>query len=68
MLGFVTREVTMIGTNSLDLDQAMTWIDSGAARPEAMVTRVVPLAEIQTNGFEVLTDPACRDVKILVKP
>ena len=68
MLGFVTREVTMIGTNSLDLEQAMEWIDSGLVEPEAMVTRIIPLAEIQTNGFDELTDPACRHVKVLVNP
>jgi (R,R)-butanediol dehydrogenase/meso-butanediol dehydrogenase/diacetyl reductase len=68
MLGFVTREVTMIGTNSLDLDQALEWIDSGVVEPEAMVTRIIPLDEIQTNGFDELSDPACQQVKILVKP
>ncbi len=68
MLGFVTREVTMIGTNSLDLDQALEWVDSRAVAPEAMVTRVIPLDEIQTNGFDELSDPASRQVKILVKP
>jgi (R,R)-butanediol dehydrogenase/meso-butanediol dehydrogenase/diacetyl reductase len=68
MLGFVTREVTMIGSNSLDLAQALEWIDSGLVEPEAMVTRIIPLAEIQTNGFDELTDPACRHVKVLVNP
>jgi (R,R)-butanediol dehydrogenase/meso-butanediol dehydrogenase/diacetyl reductase len=68
MLGFVTREVTMIGTNSLNLDQALEWIDSGVVEPEAMVTRIIPLDEIQTNGFEALIDPTSQQVKILVKP
>jgi (R,R)-butanediol dehydrogenase/meso-butanediol dehydrogenase/diacetyl reductase len=68
MLGFVSREITMIGTNSLDLDQALEWIDSRLVEPEAMVTRIIPLDEIQTNGFDALSDPATRQVKILVKP
>ncbi len=68
MLGFVSREVTMIGTNSVDLDQALEWIDSGVVEPEAMVTGVIPLDEIQTNGFDELSDPASQQVKILVKP
>jgi len=68
MLGFVSREVTMIGTNSVDLDQALEWIDSRSVEPEAMVTRIIPLDEIQTNGFDELSNPASRQVKILVKP
>jgi (R,R)-butanediol dehydrogenase/meso-butanediol dehydrogenase/diacetyl reductase len=68
MLGFVTREVTMIGTNSLDLEQALEWIDSRVVEPEAMVTRIIPLDEIQINGFDELSDRASRQVKILVRP
>jgi len=68
MLGFVTREVTMIGTNSLDLDQALEWLDAKLVEPEAMVTRIIPLDEIQTSGFEELSGPASQQVKILVKP
>jgi (R,R)-butanediol dehydrogenase/meso-butanediol dehydrogenase/diacetyl reductase len=68
MLGFVTREVTMIGTNSLDLDLALEWIDSKLIEPEAMVTRIIPLEEIQASGFDQLSNPAGREVKILVKP
>ena len=68
MLGFVTREVTMIGTNSLDLDQALEWLDAKLVEPEAMVTRIIPLDEIQISGFEELSGPASQQVKILVKP
>jgi (R,R)-butanediol dehydrogenase/meso-butanediol dehydrogenase/diacetyl reductase len=68
MLGFVSREVTMIGTNSVDLDQALEWIDSGAVEPEAMVTGIIPLDEIQAKGFAELSDPASQQVKILVEP
>ena len=68
MLGFVSREVTMIGTNSVDLDQALEWIDSGVVEPEAMVTGIIPLDEIQAKGFDELSDPASQQVKILVRP
>jgi len=68
MLGFVTREVTMIGSNSVDLEQALKWIDSRVVEPEGIVTRIIPLHEIQRNGFDELTDPATQQVKILVKP
>lgn len=68
MLGFVTREVTMIGTNSLDAAQALDWITSGRVEPETIVTSIVPLERIQPDGFEVLTRDKDRDVKILVQP
>ena len=68
MLGFVSREVTMIGTNSVDLDQALEWIDAGVVEPEAMVTGVIALDEIQAKGFAELSDPASQQVKILVEP
>ncbi len=68
MLGFVTREVTMIGTNSVDLEQAMQWLEAGLVEPEAMVTRVIPLDDIQKSGFDELGNPASEQVKILVKP
>ena len=68
MLGFVSREVTMIGTNSVDLDQALEWIGAGVVEPEAMVTGIIPLDEIQAKGFDELSDPTGQQVKILVEP
>ena len=68
MLGFVTREVTMVGTNSHDLDQAMAWVASERVVPDAMVTKVIGLDEIQRGGFDALCDGASDEVKILVKP
>jgi (R,R)-butanediol dehydrogenase/meso-butanediol dehydrogenase/diacetyl reductase len=68
MLGFVTRETTMIGTNSINLPLAMSWIESKALKPESIVTKVIPLDSITAEGFEVLTRPEKEEIKILVEP
>jgi (R,R)-butanediol dehydrogenase/meso-butanediol dehydrogenase/diacetyl reductase len=68
MLGFVTREVTMIGTNSIDLEQALKWVYSDSVQPEAIVSRIIPLDEIAVNGFDMLSSPDNREIKILVEP
>jgi (R,R)-butanediol dehydrogenase/meso-butanediol dehydrogenase/diacetyl reductase len=68
MLGFVSREITMIGTNSIDPGLALSWIGDGRAEPESIVTRIVPLADIARQGFDVLADDKDRDIKILIAP
>jgi (R,R)-butanediol dehydrogenase/meso-butanediol dehydrogenase/diacetyl reductase len=68
MLGFVSREITMIGTNSIDPELALEWIAGGRVAPESIVTRIVPLEDIASRGFEVLADDKDRDIKILVAP
>jgi threonine dehydrogenase-like Zn-dependent dehydrogenase len=68
MLGFVTREITMIGTNAIDPQQALQWIQEGRARPESIGTRIVPLGDISAEGFDVLADDKDRDIKILIAP
>jgi (R,R)-butanediol dehydrogenase/meso-butanediol dehydrogenase/diacetyl reductase len=68
MLGFVTRETTMIGTNSINLPLAMAWIEAGGIRPEAIVTQIIPLEQITAGGFEALTRRDKKDIKILVAP
>jgi (R,R)-butanediol dehydrogenase/meso-butanediol dehydrogenase/diacetyl reductase len=68
MLGFVTREITMIGTNSIDPGLALSWIADGRAEPESIVTRIVPLDDIASRGFDVLADDKDRDIKILIAP
>ena len=68
MLGFVSREITMIGTNSIDPGLALSWIADGRAEPESIVTRVVPLDDIASQGFDVLADEKDRDIKILIAP
>ena len=68
MLGFVTRETTMIGTNSINPTLAMEWIESKGIRPESIVTKIIPLKEISAEGFEVLIQPVKNEIKILVEP
>lgn len=68
MLGFVSREITMIGTNSIDPGLALSWIADGRAEPESIVTRIVPLDDIARQGFDVLADEKDRDIKILIAP
>jgi len=68
MLGFVTRETTMIGTNSNNLSLAMSWIESKGIQPELIITKVIPLEQISAEGFEVLTRKDKKEIKILVAP
>jgi (R,R)-butanediol dehydrogenase/meso-butanediol dehydrogenase/diacetyl reductase len=68
MLGFVTRETTMIGTNSINPSLALKWIRDHGVRPEAIVTRIVPLDQIVPAGFEPLTAETKTEIKILVEP
>ena len=68
MLGFVSREITMIGTNSINPQLALEWIAAGRVEPESIVTRIVPLDDIASEGFDVLADDKDRDIKILVAP
>ncbi len=68
MLGFVTRETTMMGMNSINLSLAMSWIESKGTKPEAMVTKIIPLEQISSAGFEVLTRKIKEEIKILVEP
>jgi threonine dehydrogenase-like Zn-dependent dehydrogenase len=68
MLGFVTRETTMIGTNSIHPELAMSWIKAGNIRPESVVTKIIPLDKIVAEGFEVLVGKNKADIKILVEP
>ena len=68
MLGFVTRETTMIGTNSINPSLALRWIEEKGIQPEAIVTRIIPLDQIVVAGFEPLTAKMKKDIKILVEP
>jgi (R,R)-butanediol dehydrogenase/meso-butanediol dehydrogenase/diacetyl reductase len=68
MLGFVSREITMIGTNSINPQLALEWIAAGRVEPESIVTRIVLLDDIAAEGFDVLADEKDRDIKILVAP
>ena len=68
MLGFVTRETTMIGTNSINPTLAMSWIASRGIQPELIITKVVPLEQISAEGFESLAQKTKEEIKILVAP
>jgi len=68
MLGFVTRETTLIGINSINSSLAMAWIESKGVKPESIITKIIPLEEIATGAFEVLTLPVKEEIKILVEP
>ncbi|MBN1382622.1 MAG: zinc-binding dehydrogenase [Deltaproteobacteria bacterium] len=68
MLGFVTRETTMYGTNSIHPDLAMQWLKTGAIKPESIVTSVISLVDIFKNGFDVLAAKNEKEIKILVEP
>jgi threonine dehydrogenase-like Zn-dependent dehydrogenase len=67
MLGFVTRETIMMGTNSANPSLAMDWIEKKGVKPEMMVTKTIPLENI-SEGFEILTRKIKTEIKILVEP
>lgn len=68
MLGFVTRETTMIGTNSINPTLALNWLNLSNIAPEAVVTDIVPLDEIVSHGFEVLAARREGTIKVLISP
>jgi (R,R)-butanediol dehydrogenase / meso-butanediol dehydrogenase / diacetyl reductase len=68
MLGFVTRETTMIGTNSINPALAVKWLETGKIQPEVIITDIIGLKDIARNGFEVLAGKKDGAVKILVEP
>ncbi len=68
MLGFVTRETTMIGTNSINASTAMSWIEKKGTKPEAIITSIIPLDAIVPKGFEALTQKSKEEIKVLVAP
>jgi (R,R)-butanediol dehydrogenase/meso-butanediol dehydrogenase/diacetyl reductase len=67
MLGFVTRETTMIGINSHDADLALEWLIKKRLAPEVMVSKIIPLEQI-AEGFEILATSRGDEIKILVEP
>ncbi len=68
MLGFVTRETTMMGTNSINVPVAMSWIETKGIKPERIVTSIIPLDAIVPKGFEALTQKSKEEIKVLVAP
>jgi len=67
MLGFVTRETSMIGTNSINPPLAMSWIETQEIRPELIITKILPLDQI-SEGFELLSQKTKEQIKILIAP
>jgi (R,R)-butanediol dehydrogenase/meso-butanediol dehydrogenase/diacetyl reductase len=67
MLGFVTKEMTMIGANSIDPVVALEWLQTKDIHPESIITRIIPLEDISARGFEVLTTDKDKDIKVLVE-
>jgi len=67
MLGFVTRETTMIGTASINPPLAMQWLATGRIAPERVITDIIPLADIDRGGFAVLAARSETAIKIVVK-
>ncbi len=67
MLGFVTRETTMIGVNSANPALALKWIEIQGVQPERIVTRILPLEKI-SEAFELLTGESKREIKVLIEP
>ena len=67
MLGFVTRETTMIGTNSINPSLAMAWIEKKGIQPELIITKILPLEQI-SKGFEALAEKTKEQIKILAAP
>jgi (R,R)-butanediol dehydrogenase / meso-butanediol dehydrogenase / diacetyl reductase len=67
MLGFVTRETTMIGTNSINPSLALSWLATEKISPEAIITKILPLEQI-SEGFEALSQKTKEQIKILIAP
>jgi (R,R)-butanediol dehydrogenase/meso-butanediol dehydrogenase/diacetyl reductase len=68
MLGFVTKEMTMIGANYINPALALKWVQSKGIEPESIITSIIALNDITTHGFEVLTKDKDKEIKILVEP
>jgi (R,R)-butanediol dehydrogenase/meso-butanediol dehydrogenase/diacetyl reductase len=63
------REITLVGTWAYDVHswpRYMAQVASGAFPVEKVVTSQIGLDDVVTKGFEVLTDPAGDQIKILV--
>lgn len=68
MLAFVSKEMTMLGGNSVNAALAMEWTTAKGLELERIVTSVIPLEQISSHGFDVLADDKEKDIKILVAP
>lgn len=63
------KEITLVGTWAYDVHawpRYMEQVASGVFPVEKVITSKIPLDEVVTSGFAVLTDPAADQIKILV--
>ena len=58
----------MIGTNYVNFSLALSWIASKGAQPESIITKIVPLERITSEGFEALSQKTKDEIKILIAP
>ncbi|MFN8525382.1 MAG: alcohol dehydrogenase catalytic domain-containing protein [Chloroflexota bacterium] len=66
----IFRELTLIGSRvyeSRDVRTAIDLIRRGAVNTESLVTRIVPLADAVSGGFELLRDSRT-EMKVLLEP
>lgn len=68
MLGFVYREITMVGTSSIKPPLAFQWLQTGKIQPERIISQIIPLADIVQDGFELLVHRGGTAIKILTEP
>ncbi len=66
MLGFVSKEMHMVGANFINPAIAFEWIKAGNIEPESIITSIIPLKDIVTRGFEA--ENLENEIKILVEP
>ena len=50
-----------------EFPESIRLLEEGAIDPTPMITRIIPLQDVVTDGFEALTRPDNQDVKVLVK-
>jgi (R,R)-butanediol dehydrogenase / meso-butanediol dehydrogenase / diacetyl reductase len=65
------REITLVGTWAYDVHawpRYMAQVASGAFPVEKVITDRIGLDDVVPRGFDVLTDPAGSQIKILVAP
>lgn len=71
ILDLIIGEKTVMGSvqheRDADLRAALQLIDSGAVRPEPLITGEVPLDRVVPDGLDVLAAPDRRHVKLLVR-
>ncbi len=68
MLGFVTKEMTMVGVNHISPERSLEWLTTREIYPEKIITSIVPLEQIAEKGFERLVNNKDEEIKIVIEP